>query len=220
VVKRFASDPVLAVLLLQDAADPGFPSFPVLRVDQHLRVFGKLLPDIFINQVHPTAAAGWAGSLRTAAVCGISPAKCPCVTPACVANDRRHVTRTPPAQPTVFIYDRPITRNWTAPTQQGGDPFLAALYRGVAGALGEAPEIRVVNLRGGPQLDGRPYNPPRYRRRSPPQQAVLRELRAARLRLLEDVPEGPDRGVLSVDVLVPSFRVDVSLIEVMAKRIT
>lgn len=38
------------MLLLKDAADPGFPSFPVLRVDKHLELFGHLLPPCFVNQ--------------------------------------------------------------------------------------------------------------------------------------------------------------------------
>jgi hypothetical protein len=51
VVSAFAEDPQLMLLLLRDAADPGFPSFPVLRLDTHLKLHGgKLLPDCFINQ--------------------------------------------------------------------------------------------------------------------------------------------------------------------------
>jgi hypothetical protein len=50
VQEAFAAQPQLMVLLLQDAADPGFPSFPVLRVDSHLQLFGRLLPQYFINQ--------------------------------------------------------------------------------------------------------------------------------------------------------------------------
>jgi hypothetical protein len=46
----FQQQPQLMLLLLNDAADPGFPSFPVIRAAQHLRLFGKLLPDCFVNQ--------------------------------------------------------------------------------------------------------------------------------------------------------------------------
>lgn len=38
------------LLLLNDAADPGFPSFPVLRVDRHLQLFISLPPPCFLNQ--------------------------------------------------------------------------------------------------------------------------------------------------------------------------
>lgn len=50
IIKQFQQNPDLMLLLLRDAADPGFPSFPVLRVDQHLRIFDKLMPDCFVNQ--------------------------------------------------------------------------------------------------------------------------------------------------------------------------
>lgn len=50
VLSAFEQDPQLMLLLLKDEADPGFPSFPVLRVDTHLKLFGELLPDCFINQ--------------------------------------------------------------------------------------------------------------------------------------------------------------------------
>ena len=49
VLDRFSSDPSLMCLLLRDHADPGYPSFPVLR-SEHLAVFGRLLPQIFVNQ--------------------------------------------------------------------------------------------------------------------------------------------------------------------------
>ncbi|KAI8473233.1 MAG: nucleotide-diphospho-sugar transferase [Monoraphidium minutum] len=168
VVARFAADPRLSLLLLQDQADPGFPSFPVLRVDRHLTTFGELLPDCFVNQ--------------------------------------------------------------------GGDPFLAALYRCAEGTLAEARDITVVNLQGGPQLAGHPYTPPRYARRPPLHAAVLRELQAWRRRLLEPPPAGAGcdgggaaaaldacggaaRAVTTVDVLVPSYRVDAAILELMERRI-
>jgi len=50
VLSAFEQDPQLMLLLLKDAADPGFPSFPVLRVNTHLKLFGELLPDFFANQ--------------------------------------------------------------------------------------------------------------------------------------------------------------------------
>jgi hypothetical protein len=54
VTSAFKQQPTLMLLLLNDAADPGFPSFPVLRVQQHLRLFGQLLPDCFVNQGEQT----------------------------------------------------------------------------------------------------------------------------------------------------------------------
>jgi hypothetical protein len=50
VTTAFQQQPCLMLLLLRDEADPGFPSFPVLRVREHLALFGQLLPDCFINQ--------------------------------------------------------------------------------------------------------------------------------------------------------------------------
>ncbi len=51
--------PRLRCLALLDAADPGYPSFPVIDAD-HLRVFGRLFPpDLFVNQgVEPRDAIG------------------------------------------------------------------------------------------------------------------------------------------------------------------
>ena len=37
------------LLVLRDAADPGFPSFPVLRAGTHLRLFGDVLPACFLQ---------------------------------------------------------------------------------------------------------------------------------------------------------------------------
>jgi hypothetical protein len=51
VLEAFAAQPSLMLMLLNDSSDPGFPSFPVLRVDRHLELFGgQLLPECFINQ--------------------------------------------------------------------------------------------------------------------------------------------------------------------------
>jgi hypothetical protein len=51
VLEAFAAQPSLMLLLLNDSSDPGFPSFPVLRLDRHLELFeGQLLPQCFINQ--------------------------------------------------------------------------------------------------------------------------------------------------------------------------
>ena len=47
---RFLREPSLQCLILRDGADPGFPSFPVMR-SNHLSIFeGKLLPSGFLNQ--------------------------------------------------------------------------------------------------------------------------------------------------------------------------
>jgi hypothetical protein len=50
VLSAFNTNPQLMLLLLNDAADPGFPSSPVLRFDRHLELFGELLPPCFVNQ--------------------------------------------------------------------------------------------------------------------------------------------------------------------------
>jgi glycosyltransferase involved in cell wall biosynthesis len=50
VCQRFASDPSLHCLLLNDKADPGYPSFPVVRASLLAYFNGQFLPDIFINQ--------------------------------------------------------------------------------------------------------------------------------------------------------------------------
>lgn len=51
VLSTFQADPQLMLLLLKDAADPGFPSCPVLRADLHMKLFGqRLLPPDFVNQ--------------------------------------------------------------------------------------------------------------------------------------------------------------------------
>ncbi|WIA23095.1 hypothetical protein OEZ86_010001 [Tetradesmus obliquus] len=50
VTAAFTAQPQLLLLLLNDTADPGYPSFPVLRAGEHLRLFSRLLPDCFVNQ--------------------------------------------------------------------------------------------------------------------------------------------------------------------------
>lgn len=50
VLLPFQQSPDLRLLILNDAADPGFPSFPVVRVDKHVEVFERLLPECFVNQ--------------------------------------------------------------------------------------------------------------------------------------------------------------------------
>ena len=42
-------NPAIHMLVLQDKADPGFPSFPVIR-SSHYNLFGTLLPPAFLNQ--------------------------------------------------------------------------------------------------------------------------------------------------------------------------
>lgn len=47
---KFLYDPSLHCLVLRDAADPGFPSFPVIR-SSHLSIFAdRLVPSGFLNQ--------------------------------------------------------------------------------------------------------------------------------------------------------------------------
>lgn len=46
---QLASQPDASVLVLCDAADPGFPSFPVIRAS-HFHHFERLLPPDFVNQ--------------------------------------------------------------------------------------------------------------------------------------------------------------------------
>lgn len=58
VCQAFAADDALMLLVLRDACDPGFPSFPVLRADRHMAVMGgQLLPACFlqggVNQGEP-----------------------------------------------------------------------------------------------------------------------------------------------------------------------
>uniref|UniRef100_A0A383VE35 Glycosyltransferase 2-like domain-containing protein n=1 Tax=Tetradesmus obliquus TaxID=3088 RepID=A0A383VE35_TETOB len=97
------------LLLLNDAADPGFPSFPVLRATEHLRLFGRLLPDCFLNQ--------------------------------------------------------------------GGDPYLAALYRRWPGRLAMLPEVTVINKVGGVQRSDQQYSEPRYSRHSIGKEVMLQQLK-------------------------------------------
>ncbi len=50
VQQAFAAHPDLMLLVLHDASDPGFPSFPVLRADRHLAMMGgRLLPECFLQ---------------------------------------------------------------------------------------------------------------------------------------------------------------------------
>ncbi len=49
VAGELAANPDTACFLLNDAAEPGFPSFPVVRMT-HLERFGALVPACFINQ--------------------------------------------------------------------------------------------------------------------------------------------------------------------------
>jgi len=48
--EAFRADDRLQLLLLKDEAEPGFPSFPVLRTAHLVRFDGRLLPDAFVNQ--------------------------------------------------------------------------------------------------------------------------------------------------------------------------
>jgi hypothetical protein len=50
IADAFESALSLMCLILKDEADPGFPSFPVLRADVHFDIFGRLLPNCFVNQ--------------------------------------------------------------------------------------------------------------------------------------------------------------------------
>lgn len=72
VIQAFESHPWLGCLLLTDTADPGFPSFPVLRADLHLEVLGRFLPAVFVNQgelggmrCKRGAVCGWVGGAQT-----------------------------------------------------------------------------------------------------------------------------------------------------------
>ena len=47
--EKFEQSPSLQCLLLKDEADPGFPSFFALSAT-HLKTFGQLLPQNFVNQ--------------------------------------------------------------------------------------------------------------------------------------------------------------------------
>ncbi|GAX81556.1 hypothetical protein CEUSTIGMA_g8984.t1 [Chlamydomonas eustigma] len=96
VLEQFQADPNLMCLLLNDVADPGYPSFPVIRAS-HMLIHNSLLPKEFVNQ--------------------------------------------------------------------GGDPFLAELYRR-SGGLKMCRDITVFNKVGGIQLPGdKQYVLPRYPRR-------------------------------------------------------
>jgi len=133
-------DPALMVMVatLVDAADPGFPSFPVLRVARHLATFGgRLLPDAFDG------------------------------------------------------------------LNQGGDPFLAELYRR-AGAQRDLRGVSVSNAVGGPLRaeNASSYAPPRYVRAAPSPAAMHAALEA----WAPAARAAAGRSVRTVNVLVPSHR--------------
>jgi hypothetical protein len=115
------------------------------------------------------------------------------------------------------------------------------LYRRFKGCLGELPAVSVVNHVGGVQRIDKPFAKPHYARHSVSKERVLQELRAwqqhASLSVLAaESPAGNDRDSqqsastslhiqpeqapepallrqLAVDVLVPTYRLDLGLLQ-------
>ncbi len=141
----------LRCLLLNDTADPGYPSFPIIALADHLALFDTLLPPgLFVNQ---SACAAGAASLR-----------------------RRCSHRLCPSSSSANL-DSLLFRCYVLSVSLGAvavaDPFLAELYRRL-GARGLAPGLLVRNATGGIQLpDDRTYSPPRYARTYPRHEDVL-----------------------------------------------
>lgn len=124
VLDRFKAEPGLMCLLLHDKADPGYPSFPVLR-SSHMNTFGDLLPEIFVNQ-------------------GI---KCLCLSPPALfyTYPFLNMTQLYYLNSTAFVVS--LKMNYLLVCfypSAGGDPFLADLYRRVGG-LEICSEVKVWN---------------------------------------------------------------------------
>ena len=131
-----------------------------------------------------------------------------------------------PQPPTEHSHPRlawPRRRPCTCCPAQGADPYLAELYRRIEGALAFDRDITVHNAIGGPQLaGGGGYCAPRYARQPPRQATVLSALAAGKERLLAPPAGGggAHQGVLRVDVLVPSHRVDPATLEEIEHAVT
>lgn len=225
----FEAQPQLMVLLLNDAADPGFPSFPVLHVRRHLALFGgRLLPSIFVNQ-------GESEGLSKLCMC-------------CM---HLHITHLSDA---LLHRSRPSHHACACAgcccccCLPGGDPFLASLYRRWRGGLGMLEGITVSNRIGGVQRAGQAFTGPRYARCSVSKGAMLLELQrgtdtlAAAVRAAAAEPAGSKLSrrdcaeavapageeasasiastsgsllgprLLAVDVLVPTARLDLHML--------
>jgi hypothetical protein len=98
----------------------------------------------------------------------------------------------------------------------GGDPFIAALYRRWQGCLDFLPNVMVHNRIGGVQLINQPYQPPRYGRRTVSKEEMLLELHRGTQQLSSS---GSSRRQLAIDVVVPSARLDLQLLQGIAEAV-
>ncbi len=158
VQQRFAADPQLMLLVLRDAADPGFPSFPVLRASKHLELFEDVLPSCFleagINQ-GASGGRGWCRCLRPLArAAGLSAA-------AAVLRIATHGSSGAHSLRWLFVQRLSAPGAVGMRCRAGGDPYLQDLYSGASGAAQYCPRVEVHNAVGGVQLAGQAYVEPR-----------------------------------------------------------